>query len=122
MHVNDPSVLREVRAAFDLYEEALLANNLDALERWLWDDDRVVRFAFGDVQVGSTAVAAARRSLPRQTGPRTLEHVTVNTFGGYVATVFAVFRVDGSGQLVHQSQTWARFDEGWLMVGAHVSA
>jgi ketosteroid isomerase-like protein len=114
-------VLDEVRRAFDAYEAALLANDLEALDEWFWHDDRVVRFAFGAVQRGWAEVSAARRSLPEQTPPRTAVSVEIVALGPDAATVFAVFRLEGSGQVVHQSQVWGRVDGTWRVMAAHVS-
>jgi hypothetical protein len=114
-------VVHEVRRAFDAYEVALLANDLDALDEWFWHDDRVVRFAFGAVQRGWAEVSAARRSLPEQTPPRTPVSVDVVALGPDAATVFAVFRLDESAALVHQSQVWRRVGDAWRVVAAHVS-
>lgn len=121
MDVNEPDVVAEVRAAFLEYEAALVANDLEALEAAFWADERVVRFVFGDVQVGAAAIVADRRSRPRQTGPRRIEHLALSTFGPDAATVFAVFRLGDDGTVVHQSQTWMRIDGGWRVVAAHVS-
>lgn len=121
MDVNRPDVVAEVRAVFDAYETVLLANDLDALDAAFWDDDRVVRFAFGTVQLGASAVAAGRRAAPRQTPPRTLDHLTITTYGTDVASVFAVFRLDDAS-LVHQSQTWVWFGDSWRVTAAHVSS
>jgi hypothetical protein len=120
-HVMD-RVATDVRRAFDAYEAALLANDLDALDEWFWRDDRVVRFAFGAVQRGWAEVSAARRSLPEQSPPRTPVSVDVVALGPDAATVFAVFRLEGSGALVHQSQVWGLVDGAWRVVAAHVSA
>ncbi len=120
MEVNRPEVIGEVRATFDEYERALLANDLGYLDDAFWDDARVVRFAFGDVQFGVAAISAARRAVERQSPPRTLEHLTITTYGDDVATVFAMFRLD-SDTIVHQSQTWAKFDGTWKVTAAHVS-
>jgi hypothetical protein len=119
--VNDPAVVAEVRAAFDAYERDLLANDLDALDRWFWTDERVVRFLFGEIQAGAAAVSRSRRSVARQTPPRTLTHCTITTYGTDVATVFAVFALDATTQRVHQSQVWARLDGAWRVTAAHVS-
>ena len=123
--VDDPVTLSSVTAAFHAYEAALVANDLDALDGWFWDDQRVVRFAFGEVQEGAAAVEAARRKVSRQTGPRSIERLHISTYGaigiGATATVFAVFRLDETGESVHQSQTWAYLDGAWHVVAAHVS-
>ena len=121
MVINDPEVIAEVRAAFEAYEGSLLANDLDALDGWFWPDERVVRFLFGQLELGHDAVSASRRAVPRQTEPRALEHLTITTYGPDVASVFGVFRLKPRGTLVHQSQTWARIDGAWKVTAAHVS-
>jgi ketosteroid isomerase-like protein len=121
VRLNDPAVVAEVRAAFDAYERALLANDVDALDGWFHDGPDVVRFIFGTVELGADAVSAARRAVPRQTGPRTIDQLEVRTWGPDVASVFAVCRLTETGAVVHQSQTWARLDAGWRVVAAHVS-
>ena len=122
MRVNDPEVIDEVRAAFHAYEADLLANDLTALDAWFWNGDGVVRFAFGDVQLGAAEVAAARRAVSRQTGPRTIEELVITSLGDDAAVVFAVFRMNDGTRTVLQSQTWARLDDRWRVVAAHVSS
>ena len=121
MRLNDPAVVAEVRAAFDAYEAALVANDVDALDGWFHDGDEVVRFIFGGVELGAAEVSAARRAVARQTEPRTVEQLEVRAWGDDVASAFAVCRLAESGTVVHQSQTWARLDGGWRVVAAHVS-
>lgn len=118
---NDPAVVAQVRAAFDAYEKALLENDLDAIDAWFHDGEDVVRLAFGRVELGAAAVAVARRSVASQTEPRTAELVEVRAWSADVAGVYAVFRLDGSGRRVHQSQTWVRSDGRWRVAAAHVS-
>jgi hypothetical protein len=121
VRLNDPAVVAEVRAAFDAYEVALLANDVDALDGWFHDGEEVVRFIFGRVEVGASEVSAARRAVARQTAPRTIEQLEIRTWGDDVASAFAVGRLTATGEVVHQSQTWARLDGGWRVVAAHVS-
>ena len=121
MRINDPGVVAEVRAAFQAYEVALLADDLDALDDWFSDGDEVVRFIFGRVELGARAVSESRRAVARQTESRTVEQLEVRAWGNDVAGAFAVCRLHDSGALVHQSQTWARLDGRWRVVAAHVS-
>jgi hypothetical protein len=120
VEVDIPDVVAEVRAAFVAYEEALVAHDLAALDAAFWDDPRVVRFAFGDVQAGPVAIAADRRARPKPTGARRMSRLELTTFGRDAAVVFAVFELDG-GVVLLQSQTWGRTAEGWRVVAAHVS-
>ena len=120
MRFNDPAVVAEVRAAFDAYEVALLANDLDALDGWFHDVPEVVRFIFGRGEHGAAEVSAARRAVARQTAPRSIDELTIQTYGDDVASAFAHCRLE-TGEVVHQSQTWVRTDAGWRVCAAHVS-
>jgi hypothetical protein len=119
--VNDPKVVAEVIAAFERYERALVANDLDTLDELFWDSPHTLRYGFAETQHGWEEVSAFRRSLPRQTPPRTLHHTVVTTHGRDVATVNTEFTPEGSTAVGRQSQTWVRRPEGWRVVSAHVS-
>ncbi|MCU1345297.1 MAG: hpxZ [Acidimicrobiia bacterium] len=124
MNIDDPAVTAQVRTAFERYETALLANDLAALDEMFWPDSRVVRFGFDDIQHGADEVAAFRASVTQQSPPRTLERVTITTFGLDVAVVAAEFvpvGSEGAGVVGRQSQTWARFDGRWKVTHGHVS-
>jgi hypothetical protein len=120
--VNDPAVVAAVSAAFERYELALLDNDLDALDTFMWRDPRLVRVGIDDRQDGFDAVSEFRRSQARQTPPRRLRDTAVVTFGDHTAVVTTAFiPTDGSAG-GRQSQTWVRMAEGWRIVAAHVSA
>ena len=121
MEIDRAEVVAEVAEVFARYETALVANDLAVLDELFWDDERTVRFGFGETQVGHAAVSADRRSRPRQTPPRTLRAVTITTFGSSTATVTAEFVPEESDAVGRQSQTWMRLDGGWRVVSAHVS-
>ena len=122
MKVNDPGVVSAVTAAFERYERALLENDLDALDAFMWRDLRLVRVGIDDRQDGFDAVSAFRRAQARQTPPRRLRDTAVVTFDDHTAVVTTTFvPTDGSG-CGRQSQTWVRMAEGWRIVAAHVSA
>lgn len=121
MEIDRPDVVAEVAEVFARYEKALVANALDVLDELFWEDDRTVRFGFGETQIGHKAVSADRRGRERQTSPRFLRLVTITTFGSSMATVTAEFVPDGTDAVGRQSQTWLCFDEGWRVVSAHVS-
>lgn len=120
--VNRPEVVAEVRAVFDRYEAALVANDLAVLDELFWQNPLTQRVGLADRQHGFDEVQAVRRALPRQTPPRTLRDLTIVTFDDHTAVVTTEFVPDdGATPVGRQSQTWIRFAEGWRVVGAHVS-
>jgi uncharacterized protein (TIGR02246 family) len=125
--VNDEATVTEVRAVFERYEQALVANDVDTLDALFWPSPLTVRYGLADVQHGFEAVAAFRRGLPRQTPPRTLRNTVIRSFGPDVAVVFTEFVPEAAdGEDVapgvgRQSQTWVRFGAGWQVAAAHVS-
>jgi hypothetical protein len=119
--VDLPDVLAEVRAVFERYERALLANDVATLDQLFWASPRVVRFGFDDRQHGAAAVSAHRRAVARQTPPRSLRDTLITTFGTIAAVVTTEFVVAGTNEVGRQSQTWVRRPEGWRVVSAHVS-
>lgn len=47
-NVDRPAILAEVTAAFYQYEEALVSNNIEALDALFWHDPRTVRLGAGE--------------------------------------------------------------------------
>lgn len=120
--VNDPAVLAEVEAAFARYEEALVTNDVAALDALFWRDERTIRYGGGENLHGFAAIAAFRASRPAAGLARTLEDVVITTFGRDFATCSTLFRRAGApGKIGRQMQSWVRTDEGWRVVAAHVS-
>lgn len=117
--MSDP--VAEVAAAFASYERALIAQDYEELDRWFWNDARVVRYGINEVQYGADAVAEWRRRSPHVGHDRTLQNITMTAFGADIVVVACEFyRPDAPG-LGRQSQTWWRTGGGWRIVHAHVS-
>lgn len=121
MRVNAADVVASVRATFAEYERALLANDLDALDGFMWRDPRLVRVGLDDRQDGFDAVTAYRRSQARQAPPRTLTDTVIVTFGDHTAVVTTAFAPEDGSPPGRQSQTWVLLEGGWKIVAAHVS-
>jgi hypothetical protein len=120
--VNRREVVAEVRSVFERYEAALVDNDLDVLDELFWDSTHTERFGLSDRQRGFAAVQSARRTVTRQTPPRTLRDLVIITFDDHTAVVATEFVPDdGVSPVGRQSQTWVRFPEGWRVVSAHVS-
>ncbi len=114
-------VAAEVLAAFEAYEQALLANDVAELDRWFWDDARTVRYGIAECQYGAEAVAAWRATAEPVPADRRIGPVVVQPWSDDLATVDCEFRNGDRPGVGRQSQLWRRFPEGWRIVRAHVS-
>lgn len=121
MLINDPETLAEATAAFEAYEAALMANDLEALDALFWPDARTVRYGPGQNLYGIEQIRAFRQGRVGGSPQRTLANTVITTFGRDFATANTEFQRQGAARPARQSQTWARFDAGWRVVAAHIS-
>ncbi|MEM6902680.1 MAG: oxalurate catabolism protein HpxZ [Pseudomonadota bacterium] len=120
MIVNDPNTVAQVRAAFDAYEAALMADDVAAMDQLFHDAETTVRYGVGEVLYGIKEIREFRKG--RGGSPqRRLGRVEITTYGPDFATANAEFFRDGSDRRGRQSQSWVRFTDGWKVVAAHVS-
>jgi hypothetical protein len=121
MQIDDAEILDEVRAAFERYETALVANDREALVDFFLDAPTTVRYGIDDSQYGHAELAAFRRSAATATPPRDLRRTVITAFGSEVAVANTEFVPHGSDAVGRQSQVWVRTDAGWKVASAHVS-
>ncbi len=115
-----PDVVADVRAAFDAYERALMADDIAAMDALFHHAATTVRYGVGEVLYGIDEIREFRKG--RGGSPqRRLGRVQITTFGRDFATANAEFFRDGSARRGRQSQSWVRFADGWKVVSAHVS-
>lgn len=120
MTIDDPKVVAQVRAAFDRYEAALMADDIPAMDALFHEAPTTIRYGVGEVLYGIEQIRAFRRG--RGGSPqRVLTRVEIHAFGPDHATANAEFRRDGDPRRGRQSQAWVRFADGWKVVSAHVS-
>jgi hypothetical protein len=119
--IDDPAVVAEVRAEFERYETALVANDREALVEFFLDSPTTVRYGIDDAQYGHEELASFRRSQAVATPLRDLQRTVITTFGRELAVANTEFVPHGSDVIGRQSQTWLRTDNGWKVVSAHVS-
>ena len=121
MDVNLPEVVAEVTAAFQRYEKALLADDVDTIDELFWNDDRTLRYGPNGTVESHKALSAFRRG--RGIGPwtRTLQNTRIVTFGRDYAVANTESTRPGKEGISRQSQTWVRMPDGWKIVSAHVS-
>jgi hypothetical protein len=118
-----PEVLSELTAMFELYEKALTANDIEALNRLFWDSPLTLRYGTREFerQYGHAAIAEFRIQRGAVNQTRRLENVRITTFGRDFGIANTEFQAAGSDKVGRQSQTWIRTDNGWKIVSAHVS-
>jgi len=122
MDIDLPDVVAEVRAAFEAYEGALVANDVAALDAMFHDDARTIRFGGTENLFGYTEIKAFRAARSPAGLARTLSHTVIITYGRDIAIASTLFhRTTMPGKVGRQMQTWVRFPEGWRVVAAHVS-
>ena len=121
MRLNDPAVLAEVTAAFQVYEKALNGNDVATLTALFWKSPLTIRFGIGENLYGHDAITAFRHARPNIDLRRTLSNTVITTYGDDFGTANTEFSKHDTGRRGRQSQTWMRTEAGWRVVSAHVS-
>ncbi len=120
MQLDDPAVLTEVRAVFDRYEAALMANRTAELDAIFWADPRTVRFGVTEILFGHDAIRAFRASVVKY-APRVQQLVHITSFGADFACTHLIYERTDGGQIGRETKIMVRFADGWHVVSAHVS-
>jgi hypothetical protein len=122
MDINLPDVKAEVEAAHARYEQALVSNDVAALQALFWNNPLTIRYGINEILHGWEEIGAFRAARSPANLARTLDRTVVTTYGRDFATASTLFRREHSpGKVGRQMQTWARIPEGWRIVAAHVS-
>jgi Protein of unknown function (DUF3225) len=122
MQVDLPEVLTEVTAQFARYEQALVSNDVAALDELFRADSRTLRYGVGENLYGYEAIMAFRAARSPLGLSRRTAKTVITTYGRDTAVASTLFYRDTlPGKVGRQMQTWVRFPEGWRIVAAHVS-
>ncbi len=122
MEIDLPEVVAEVREAFGRYEQALVSNDVPALNKFFRDDPRTIRYGAGEILYGYGEIKAFRTARSPVALGRTLSRTVITTFGRDFAVASTLYeRPSAPGKTGRQMQTWVKFPEGWRVVAAHVS-
>jgi hypothetical protein len=113
----------EITAAFERYERALMANDVETLNSIFHADARTIRYGISEILYGHDEISAFRVGRSPAGLARTCSRTVITTYGTEFAVASTLFeRVSLPGKIGRQMQTWVKFDEGWRIVAAHVSA
>ncbi|MEO6013113.1 MAG: oxalurate catabolism protein HpxZ [Devosia sp.] len=122
MKIDDPATLTEVRAVFDAYERAFVANDITALDGFFLHAPTTIRYGAGDMQLGMEQLRAYRQSVAPVGLERELRDIVITSYGTDFAIASTLFFRDRvPGKTGRQMQSWIRTPEGWRIVAAHVS-
>jgi Protein of unknown function (DUF3225) len=122
MEIDLPEVVAQVRAAFERYEQALVANDVAALDAMFHDDPRTIRYGGAENLYGFREIEAFRAARSPAGLARTISKTVITTYGHDFAVASTLFRrASTPGKVGRQMQTWVRLPEGWRVVAAHVS-
>ncbi len=105
--------------AFEAYERAIIANDLDALDAAFASGDATMRGDAAGLLVGHDAISAFR-GVRGGVPARTIERIEYRELAPDVALLVSVSRYVGGGTGL-QTQVWQRFDDRWLITAAHVT-
>ena len=119
--INHPTVLAEVTAAFQRYEDALVNNRVDVLDELFWESDQTIRYGASENLYGYASIKAFRATRSSKGLNRSLRRTSITTFGDNFAVANTEFTRVGESRIGRQSQTWAKGVHGWKIVSAHVS-
>jgi ketosteroid isomerase-like protein len=119
VEIDRSDVIAEVGAAFEAYERALVANDVEAMLGFF--AGHALRFGVADQQAGLGEQRRWREDQPPLPAGRHLKDTEIHAYGGDAAVVTTLFGYPGSDVLGRQSQTWVRLADGWRIVHAHVS-
>lgn len=109
----------DLRAAFEAYERAILANDLEELDAAFAPGDGTMRGDGAGLLVGHDAISAFR-GVRGGVPPRSIERIEYRPLGEGVALLVSVSRYAGGGTGL-QTQVWQLIEGRWLITAAHVT-
>jgi hypothetical protein len=122
MDIDLPEVVAEVKAAFALYDKALVSNDIVALNELFRDDARTIRYGASENLYGYPEIRSFRGARSPVALGRTLSRTVVTTYGRAFAVASTLYeRPTAPGKIGRQMQSWVKFSDGWRVVAAHVS-
>lgn len=119
MSGTDAGIPDDLRAAFDAYEAALAADDLEALDGFFAPGPETLRGDDAGLVVGSDAIRAFR-AVRGGISPREISDIRYRPLADDVALLVSVSRFRGGGNGL-QTQVWERRDGRWVISAAHVS-
>ncbi|PPF45929.1 DUF3225 domain-containing protein [Pseudoclavibacter sp. AY1F1] len=114
-----PTPPAELLAAYEAYERAVQANDLDELDAWFAPGSETMRGDDAGLLVGHNQISAFR-SQRGGVAKRTIESIEYRPLADGIALLVStsLFATGGRGL---QTQLWQLLDGGWRITAAHVT-
>lgn len=109
----------DLLAAFESYERAILANDLDALDAAFAPGSETMRGDGAGLLVGHEAISAFR-GIRGGVPSRVIERIEYRPLADDAALLVSISRFAGGGTGL-QTQIWQLIDGTWLITAAHVT-
>lgn len=109
----------DLLAAFELYESAIIADDIEVLDATFAPGPDTLRGDGAGLLIGHDAISAFRGTRGG-VAPRTIERIEHRALGTDAALLVSVSRYAGGGRGL-QTQLWQRIDGAWCITAAHVS-
>ena len=100
MEIDHPSIVAEVRQAFERYEQALVANDVETLDALFLDDPRTIRYGGSENLYGYAEISAFRQARSPEGLARRLSKTVITAYGHDVAVASTLFhRLNAPGKV-----------------------
>jgi hypothetical protein len=116
-------IVDEVRAAFDAYESALLANDFDRLDQFFYNGPETTRFGTKEIErlYGHEQISTFRRSRGVIDQRRTLNNLRIVALNDTCAIANVEYYPVNQKKIGRQTQVWMKLADKWKIISAHVS-
>jgi hypothetical protein len=121
MELNLPDVVKEVQAAFQRYEAALVSNDIPVLNELFLQSPQTIRYGVAEQLYGYEEIMAFRAGRDPIDLQRQLLKTVITTYGRDFAVASCEYRRTKTGRVGRQMQTWIKTPQGWRVAAAHVS-
>ena len=121
MIINQKETLEELTRVFAEYETALVNNDVQTLDRMVWNNPLTIRYGAGENLYGYDEIQAFRNARSPKGLNRTITQQVITTYGDALGCSHIEYVNLSSGRAGRQTQTWMKHEGQWVVVSAHVS-